>query len=262
MGSKPAKPSRGRAPLPESYRKRTYRERVHTTGLVAFRVVCEQTDLLIQAERPLADEAREHVLDCRGQIAGYIRRYPEFATTLVPWPNVSPAPLVVRQMIHAGQAAGVGPMAAVAGAIAESVGRGLLEATSRIVVENGGDLFVKSDAPLVAGIFAGASPLSMKMGLKIPDTGDGLGLCTSSGTVGHSLSRGVADAVCVVARSSALADAAATAIGNRIQRPGDIDGAIQSGRGMGDILGIVVVVGRQMGAWGSIELVPLNRKKG
>jgi ApbE superfamily uncharacterized protein (UPF0280 family) len=179
--------------------------------------------------RPIAcstNQAREQVLACGGTLKGILRRYPGFATTLVPWHEEAVAPEIVRDMIAAGRAAGVGPMAAVAGAVAEAVGRALLQYSRQVVVENGGDVFLKTDGPVVAGLFAGDSPLSMKMGVQVPDSRDGIGLCTSSATVGHSLSTGSADAVCVISRSCALADAAATAIGNRIHSPRDIKPAI------------------------------------
>jgi hypothetical protein len=230
--------------------------------LTAFQVVCEQTDLLVRADRRLDTETRELVLACRGHIDGFIRTNPEFATTLTPWPEATVAPGIVHTMIRAGRLAGVGPMAAVAGAIAGFVGRQLLTHSRQVAVENGGDLFLKTDGPVVAGLYAGDSPLSMKMGIRLADTRGGLGLCTSSGTVGHSLSTGRADAACVLSPSCALADAAATAIGNRIRTPEDIEPAISFGRSIPDVLGIVVVFGSQIGAWGQLELVPLQGKKG
>jgi hypothetical protein len=181
---------------------------------------------------------------------------------LVPWHEQALAPEVIRTMILAGSAAGVGPMAAVAGAVAETVGRALLKHSRQVVVENGGDVFLKTDGPVVAGLFAGNSPLNMKIGISLPGTGEGIGLCTSSGTVGHSLSTGTADAVCVLSHSCALADAAATAIGNRIRSPREIKPAIAFGQRIAGVLGVVVIAGREMGAWGQIELVPLPGKKG
>ena len=248
--------------LPANHGERNYRQRVCCDGLFGFQVVCQETDLMIQADRLLDHEAREQVLVCRGHIEGYIQRYPAVATTLVPWLKETFAPEIVREMIRAGNAAGVGPMAAVAGAVAETVGRELLKYSRQVVVENGGDLFLKTDGPLIVGVFAGDSPLSLKMGIKVAHTGNGLGLCTSSGTVGHSLSTGSADAVCVMAYSCALADAAATAIGNRVHSVREIKSAIAFGRQIAGVLGIVVVAGREMGAWGQVELVPLTGKKG
>ncbi|WP_319525579.1 UPF0280 family protein [uncultured Desulfosarcina sp.] len=255
-------PSHRHPPTPAGHGRRTYRQLVFGAGLTSFEVVCQQTDLLVRADRPLEAQTRERVLELRGQIEGYIRRYPDFATTLVPWRADALAPEIVRNMIRAGNAAGVGPMAAVAGAIAGSVGRHLLEHSRQVVVENGGDIFLKTDRPAIAGLYAGHSPLSMKFGIQVAETGDGVGVCTSSGTVGHSLSTGRADAVCVVAHSCALADAAATAIANRINAPDEIASAISIGRSIVGVLGIVAVCGREMGAWGQVELVPMQGKKG
>lgn len=217
---------------------------------------------MIQADRFLETEAREQVLDCRGHIEGFIRRHPDFAATLMPWPEPDFAPPIVRRMIQAGKAAGVGPMAAVAGAIAEAVGRRLLHDSRQVVVENGGDIFIKTDKTVIAGLYAGGSPLSMKIGIRLSASQNGTGVCTSSGTVGHSRSAGKTDAVCVISESCALADAAATAIGNRITDPDQIESGIAFGRQIAGVSGIVVVVGRHMAAWGALELVPLKGKKG
>jgi len=254
--------SKRRPPAPAGHGLRIYRQRVFGAGLTSFEVVCQQTDLLVRADRLLEAETRDRSLELRGQIEGYIRRYPAFATTLAPWREDALAPAIVRNMIRAGNTAGVGPMAAVAGAIAGSVGRHLLRHSRQVVVENGGDIFLKTDRPAVVGLFAGHSPLSMKIGIRLAETNDGIGVCTSSGTVGHSLSTGMADAVCVVAYSCALADAAATAVANRIQAPRDIESAVSFGRSIAGVLGIVAVCGREMGAWGQVELVPMQGKKG
>lgn len=251
-----------RAPSPTSYCDRTYRNRISGTELTSFRVVCQETDLMVRAERRLKREAREAVLACRSHIEGYIYRYPDFVNTLAPWQERSLAPEIVCKMIDAGRAAGVGPMAAVAGAVAERVGRRLLEKSCQVVVENGGDVFLKTDHTVVAGVFAGTSPLSMKIGIRLAPDRDGQGICTSSGTVGHSMSAGSADAVCVISPSCALADAAATAIGNQIRSSRDIKAAIAYGSTIAGVKGIVVVAGREMGAWGRVEIVPLNGKKG
>lgn len=217
---------------------------------------------MIMASAPLEKEARESILNCRAHIEGYIRHHPDFATTLLPWPEATFAPPIVRRMIEAGRDADVGPMAAVAGAVSEHVGRHLLGLCSEVVVENGGDIFIKTKNSIVASLFAGNSPLSMKVGIRIEPAANGVGVCTSSGTVGHSHSQGAADAVCVIGPSCSLADAAATAIGNRIQSANDIKAAIDFGKTIPRILGIVVVVNREIGAWGQVELVRTSGKKG
>lgn len=262
MGGPKSKNSGHAAVLPADYRQRTYRQRVAGVGRVRFEVVCQETDLMIQADTDLQKTAREHVLALRSQLESFIADHPGFATTLIPWPTGQPAPAIVRQMIAAGHAAGVGPMAAVAGAVAESVGRELLHRSRQVVVENGGDVFLKAEQPVVAALFAGGSPLSMKVGIRVSPATEGLGICTSSATVGHSLSTGCADAICVVSADTALADAAATAIGNRVRHHRDIEAAIAFGRRIQGTLGIVIIVGRHIGAWGGIELLPLGGKKG
>ncbi len=242
--------------------QRTYRRRVHHPQLTAFRVVVQETDLHVQAERPLVERTRDLVLQYRGHIEGYIRRFPGFAASLVPWTLPGPAPAVVRDMAAAGAAAGVGPMAAVAGAIAQRVGRGLLAHSSQVIVENGGDVFIRTAQPLTVALYAGHSPLSMRLALSVDGRGGDLCVCTSSGTVGHSLSLGRADAVCVLSPSGALADAAATAIGNRVQGAADIPEAIRQGRRIAGLTGLVIVVGDRIGMWGDLRVVPLAGKKG
>jgi len=234
-----------------------YRRFISHENLVSFRVVVKETDVLIQAFTDLSDHARELILEYRGHLESYIDQYPDFANTLEPWGKKGPTPEIVREMIRAGNAAGVGPMAAVAGAVSEMVGRGLLRYSNHIVVENGGDVFCRLDGKITAGIFAGSSPLSMKVGMVIDDNRGPVSLCTSSGTVGHSKSFGNADAVCVLADSCALADAAATSIANRVLSKKDISGAIEFGRGIEGTRGIVVIKDDGIGAWGDIEIVPL-----
>ena len=148
-------------------------------------------------------------------------------------------------------------MASVAGAIAEQVGKDLLQHSRQAVVENGGDVFLSTIHPVVTGIYAGRSPLSLKIGIRVGGEKRSIGVCTSSGTVGHSLSLGRADAVTVVAPSCALADAAATATANRIRTRADIEEAVDYARAVESVEAVVVVVGKQIGAWGNLEIVPL-----
>ena len=147
------------------------------------------------------------------------------------------------------------PMAAVAGAVAERVGKALLAETPQVIVENGGDVFLSTSHPRVAAVFAGASPLTGRIGIQLTRVNEPLGLCTSSGTVGPSLSFGRADAAIVLAGSAALADAAATALGNRIQTADDIERAVNVVRFFPGVLGAMAVVSESFGAWGEIELV-------
>jgi len=191
-------------------------------------------------------------------LESYLAAHPGFLEALAPWPEDPFAPGVVREMIAAAARVGVGPMAAVAGALAQRVGRALSPQSPEVIVENGGDIYLKLQQPATIALFAGKSPLSGKVGLKIDPAWGPLGVCTSSGTVGHSLSFGRADAACVLAADAALADAAATALGNRVPAAGSIPAALEWAGTIPEILGAVVIVGEKMGAWGRVELAPLS----
>lgn len=225
---------------------------------MGFRVAVQQTDLMVLAARDFTAKVREVVVQERQQLEAYIAAHPDFLATLAPWPPDPFAPPVVREMIAAAARMGVGPMAAVAGAIAANVGQALVPWSAEVIVENGGDIFLKLTRPATVALFAGKSPLSGKVGLTINPHATPLGVCTSSGTVGHSLSLGRADAACVVAADAALADAAATALGNRVPDATAIGAALQWAAGVKEILGAVVIVGEKLGAWGAVELVPLS----
>jgi len=243
------------------YQERTYRNLINTENNSFFKVIVKETDLFVHAPKYLENITRELILQQRGYIETYIKKNPEFAKRLTPWYLDTPEPLIIQDMVKAGQHAGVGPMAAVAGAIAEHVGKGLLEHTDEVIIENGGDIFIKKNHIVTIAIFAGNSPLSMKIGLKINPGDQAVSVCTSSGTVGHSLSFGKSDAVCVVSRSGALADAAATSVGNQIKSKSDIKRAIDFGKKIQGVTGIVAIMGNQIGAWGDLEIIPLARKK-
>jgi len=144
-------------------------------------------------------------------------------------------------------------MAAVAGAISECLGQYLLRYSQELIIENGGDIFLRTIKERNVLLFAGNSPLSLKLAIRIPPRTT-VGICTSSGTVGHSLSFGRADAVCVLSPSSALADAAATALGNLVQSPKDVPYVLKKGKNIEGIEGIVIIIGETLGVWGKYEI--------
>jgi ApbE superfamily uncharacterized protein (UPF0280 family) len=240
------------------HENRSYRSLVSNNKLESFRVVVKETDLLVRAQRPLERESRDLILKHRMPLERYIENHPEFVHLLTPFPYDPVAPPIVKTMVEAGQKAGVGPMGAVAGALAEFVGRDLLNFSREVIVENGGDVFVKTSFPVTVAILAGHSPLSGKVGVRVDSAQTPVAVCTSSGTVGHSLSFGRADAAVVISESAALADAAATAIGNAVSNKADIPAAIQVGENIQGVLGVVVIVDDKMGVWGEVELVRLN----
>lgn len=236
------------------YEPRTYREWVKGSDLVSFSVVVKETDLYIGASTNLKRKAHKLVLKYREMLEKYIDRHPVFLTSLEPLAPAEDAPRIVKSMCEATAAVGVGPMASVAGAVAEFVGEELLAFTPEIIIENGGDIYLKSLRKRQVGIFAGKSPLTGRLRLEIEAEETPLGICTSSGTVGHSLSLGKADAVVILAKSAVLADAAATAIGNLILEPEDISKGIEFAKGVKGLKGVVIILGETMGVWGDIKL--------
>jgi ApbE superfamily uncharacterized protein (UPF0280 family) len=236
------------------YQPRTYRHWVKGKDMVAFNVTVKETDLYIRARSDLKSKAYELVVKYRRMLEEYIEGHPSFLTSLEPMAVDDDAPPLVTQMAEAAEKAGVGPMAAVAGAIAEAVGSELAAFSPEVIVENGGDIYLRSLTKRLIGIYAGKSPLTGRVGLEINGEDTPLGICTSSGTVGHSLSYGQADAVIVLSPSTALADAAATAIGNRILKPEDIPGGIEFARSFKGLMGVVIIQGEQVGVWGEVKL--------
>jgi uncharacterized protein len=235
--------------------------RVHhlqKSGWVSFQVRYRETDLWIRARRGLYDEALQSVLNLRRQLECYIAEHPTFLTALAPLPDDPFAPGLVRRMLSAARAAGVGPMASVAGAVAQAVAEDLKPLTSEVIVENGGDCYFDLGEPIQVGLFAGPdSPFSGRLGLRFGSERFPLAICTSSGTVGHSLSFGKADAVTVIAKDAALADGAATAVGNRVQSGRDIQTALDHAKSISGLEATVIVIGRHLGAFGDVELAPL-----
>jgi len=241
----------------DMYQPRTYRRWIKDDDLVSFNVTVKETDLYIRAASKLEAEALKAVIKHRTPLEEYIKSHSFFLHSLEPCSVEEDAPAIVRVMAQAAQIAGVGPMAAVAGAIAEAVGEDLLVCTPEIIVENGGDIFMKISRTRLIGVYAGESPFTGKIALEISPEETPLGVCTSSGTVGHSLSFGAADAVIALSRSAALADAAATAIGNRVKTADDIDVAIEQAQVMDGLVGVVIIKGDKIGMWGDVKLVSL-----
>ena len=239
------------------YENRNYRKYSASDGLVSFTVVVKDTDLFISAERRLQKEALDAAVQARYILETYIQARPEFQTSLVPIADDPHAPPLVQAMLQAAAACNVGPMAAVAGAVADFVGAELLKYSGEVIVENGGDIFFKISRPITVGIFAGASPLSERIGIKTEPSSEPFGICTSSGTVGPSLSFGAADAVTIRARTAALADAAASTVGNAVKSTDDIQKGLHIGQSIGCIDGIVIIKDDKLGVWGNMELIDI-----
>jgi uncharacterized protein len=239
------------------YQERFYRTRTVTPDWVSFTIQVKESDLWIRARRDLAQEGMDRLYRHRHALEEYIHQHPEFEEALAPLPPDPFAPAIIQEMLEAGRAVGVGPMAAVAGAIAQYVGNDLLGLSPEIIIENGGDLYIACRETLTVGLFAGTSPLSQRIGVFLPPSTGAVGLCTSSGTVGPSLSFGRADAVTVRSPSAILADAAATAVGNRVRTRQDLAEALAFAQTIPGVEGVLIVLGDQLALWGALEIVSL-----
>ncbi len=247
------------------YEPRTYRLRSGSDDLWSFEVAERETDLFISVggERCSREQVQERALEAvrgvRAELEQHIAERAEFLTSRRPLVTPVSVPRVLVSMYSAAQASGVGPMAAVAGAVAERVGRALLGVAEQVIVENGGDIFLATGRERTIAVYAGDSALSERVGLAIPGAAQPLGICTSSGTVGPSFSAGRADAAVVCAADAALADAAATGLGNRVSSPADVQTALAWAKGLAGLQHALVITGSTLGAWGEFELRPIAR---
>ncbi|MEI6292241.1 MAG: UPF0280 family protein [Methanomicrobiales archaeon] len=216
----------------------------------------ETITTILADDQSLIDAAVEGIIKARQEVERCIAQNPFFGATFEPYTPEYEG-LVVTRMVTAAKKANVGPMAAVAGAIAWSGIEAMQEAGAGYgVIDNGGDIALFSDRELLIGVHAGSSPLSDRMAFAVPPTTGTLGICTSSATVGPSISFGIADAVTVFSRDVALADAWATAICNDI-RPDDTSVLLRVNPE--EVNGVFSVIGEWTSSFG--ELPPLVRAK-
>ncbi|WP_430882657.1 UPF0280 family protein [Fusibacter sp. JL216-2] len=242
------------------YQERTYRYKTSGHDLIEQTIIQNESDLQIYSNVNVVDKADGHLREIRDLLNAHIEKHPNFEKSLEPITfEQTPKDLhpQVLKMYHAARRAGVGPMAAVAGAVSEYIGQRLFsenESLTDIFIENGGDIYLKTTKERRILVHAGQSPLSEKLAIKIKPEMTPCGICTSSGTVGHSLSFGKADAVVVISKDTCLADATATSLGNLIQEDTDIERGIAVARQIEGIDGVLFIVGDKLGAWGQVEL--------
>ncbi len=239
---------------------RIYRNAAGGLRLNSFTVKVKESDLWIAVSNAaysdtLPGKIEQLLFNQRGILEAYLAKRPYLKKTLEPCITGENVPALFKLMALAANRLGVGPMAAVAGAIAEVIGMHLCDISEEVVVENGGDVFIKAVNPLNVGIYAGNSPLSGKIAIKVKPEQTPLGICTSSGTVGPSLSFGKADAAVAVSPSVPLADAAATALGNRVKVASDLEPVLEYAQTIEGLTGALLIFQDRIAAWGDLELV-------
>ncbi|MBU0503547.1 MAG: UPF0280 family protein [Candidatus Omnitrophota bacterium] len=239
------------------YQKRFYRDWVYSKDLFQERIEVRETDLQILTDKPIDKVfVLGRIRDYRGQIEKYITRDKRFLTSLKPIAVEINSPPIVREMARASGKANVGPMATVAGAIAQFLGKDLLRKGYKdVIIENGGDIFLKTTRPVKVGIYSGRSKFSKKIALKVKPKNSALGICASSGTIGHSLSFGCAESVVIISMDAILSDAVATAAGNIIHSANDLPKGIAFCRAIKGVSAALIIFKNNLFCWGDIELV-------
>ena len=246
------------------FEPRWYRRLMEGERFTSFTITYLETDLWIGVNPfsyhpDMPDFVLKKSKELRVIMDNYIAIHPEFLTSLIPIKPDSLSHPIIQAMINATIISGTGPMSAVAGAFAQFIGEAIIKEynTQEIIVENGGDIYLSIKNDLEVGVFAGNSPLSNKMAIIVPASFSPLGLCTSSGTVGHSLSFGKADAAMIACKDAALADAFATRFGNEVKTPADIQAVIKLSEDFHEILSILLIADDQLGVRGKFQLSPM-----
>jgi ApbE superfamily uncharacterized protein (UPF0280 family) len=206
-------------------------------------------------EQKHIEAAKESIREQRDLLEKFIQADPFFMLTLESYDlKAEESPDIVRQMIECSAVFGIGPMSAVAGVIAKFAVEAMIEAGAvYAIVDNGGDISVLNDQTVLVGIYAGTSPIR-DLALEVPPRAEPLGICTSSGTVGPSISFGCADAALVISKDPALADAAATTLGNAVQPEIRLEECFRAIDKSG-IDGALVIRGEEIAVWGKLPSV-------
>ena len=243
------------------FEERTYRAQFNSKRFKSFVVTHLETDLWIgvnpESFQPKMKKfALVKMKELREKFDNYIQTEPFFKKSLKPFNPSDLAPFEAKQMAAAAEKAGIGPMSAVAGLFAREVGEEILQnfSVNELVIENGGDIYVLLKDELVLSVFAGDSILSERIGLVVPPEKKKLGICTSAGTVGPSLNYGKADAVVVICEDILLADAFATAFGNKVKSPNDVEKVIKQSEKYPEILSLLIICEDKIGIRGDYEI--------
>ena len=206
------------------------------------------------------DTVKEEIKKQRKILEEYIERHPAFRSSFTPVTLYQHAPDIARRMARASRKTGVGPMAAVAGTMAQLAAEAAVRQGDRdVVVENGGDIYLASDKEVIVGLFAGSSSLSDKLAVSVTPAVMPLSICSSSSHMGHSVSLGSCDLACVAAKNAALADAAATCACNSVKTFNDVGPCLERIMEISGIHGILIVKEEKIGLAGSFPPLVRNR---
>ena len=182
---------------------------------------------------------------------------------LEPVQLISGSPEIVKQMDIASRIVGVGPMASVAGIMAQFAAQAALnEGATEAIVENGGDIYLYSKAEVIIGIYAKGSSLSGKLAYQLKPSQMPISICSSSSRMGHSLSFGDCDLATVFSKNAALADAAATHACNSVKTKQDVNPVLEEIMKIPGISGVLIIKDEHIGLAGDLpDLIKINDSK-
>lgn len=221
-------------------RKRNYRTFLFKEAV--FHICCVRFDA-VTAE----------IIRQRQILESYIYRQPNFQHALKPVELLHDAPEVAQQMARAARIVGVGPMAAVAGTMAQFAAEaGIKAGAQEAIVENGGDIYLHTPKPVIISLHTGKTPIANLLAFSLKPGHRPISICSSSGKMGHSMSKGKCDLATVVAKDAALADAAATLAANLVKTVDDVDKALECILGINGIDGILIVKDERIGLSGKL----------
>ncbi len=232
--------------------ERFYRNFAETTRWHSFRVRVETSDLYIRADSDLSGPAERIVRALRDDVRRHIERQDSFLFSFAPVERLETCPEIITLMYNASEKAGVGPMAAVAGALAQLVGLELSQLSEEVIVENGGDIWMKITRPALTAVYPGGHNFSA-IALRLQPEQTPCGICTSSARIGPSFSYGKADAATIISSNAALSDALATGACNRVKCEEDMEEAAAYAMSCG-ASGAVVIFRDRLVALGAVEL--------
>ncbi len=235
--------------------KSVYRDRVKNKEKYNWRIIYKYSDLLVSCDKDVYLKLERLIKEIYDLLGSFIKEEPSFQKSLSPLKIEQHYPPVIKKMCQKAAIFNVGPMAAVAGAVCDYIAAGLNKYCSRLIIENGGDVFIKTSKDVEVGIYLKNKNFADKIYLKIRAKDTPCGLCSSSGSFGHSLSMGKSDLVVVLSPSTISADGAATSIANKINQSTDIYQTIDYYKNIKDISGILIVKDSKLGIWGNIQLI-------
>ena len=232
-----------------------YRSAVKNNDYPGWLISYRHSDIYISSDIDIGSKITAYLEEVYRELETHIKKNPGFFKSLSPVAAKSYYPEIIKKMCEFSQKFNVGPMAAVAGAVNDYLAGHLLNRCSRLIIENGGDLFIKSVSDITVNLYLKNPSFNDSISILIKGRDTPCGICSSSGVFGHSYSMGRCDLATVIASSSAAADAAATAAANSVKNQDDIQPAIDYFRTFEDISGILLIKDEKIGMWGKFQLV-------